>query len=309
MKAPGPFSSNSRVGFIGLGVMGGGMARCLLRKGWPLTAFDLRTDLIEELGKAGARVAASAQELGAECDLVLLSLPDAAAVEQALFGDSGLAYGLASGSCVVDTSTISATSAREFAERLRERGIWMLDAPVSGGQQGAQDGTLTCMVGGPVEAFEACRVVLSALCKTLVHVGPQGAGQTVKACNQIAVAGAMLGLAEAFALARTQEVDLRVTREVLLGGAARSFALEKHGQRVIDGSFTPGFRAALMRKDLRLALETGRSSRAALPMVELAERLLDELCNDGRADWDWCALALESQRRSGLDIPATKEPR
>lgn len=307
MTPPGPFGPGTHVGFIGLGVMGGGMARCLLRQGHPLTVYARQPQAAQALVPLGARAAPSAADLGGECALVFLSLPDTVAVESVLFGPLGLAQGLAQGSCVVDTSTIAATAAVDFGHRLQRSGIWLLDAPVSGGQQGAEAGTLSCMVGAAEVAYSACREVMTAFCKTLTHVGAVGAGQTVKACNQIAVAGALLGVAEAMALARKQGVDLAVMREVLLGGAARSFALEKHGQRIIDGSYTPGFRATLMRKDLRLALHAGRTSGAALPMTATAEQLLDELCGGGRADWDWCALALQVQQRSGLSIPEHKE--
>jgi len=308
MSVPGPFLPGSRVGFIGLGAMGGGMARCLLRQGYPLSVFARHPEAVQALVDAGAQAATSAAAVGRDAVLVFLSLPDAAAVEDALFGPEGLARMLSAGSCVVDTSTIAATSARAFGERLKAQGVHLLDAPVSGGQAGAEAGTLGCMVGGDAAVLAACHTALSAFCKTITPVGPLGAGQTVKACNQVAVAGALLGVADALALARVQGVDPALMRDVLLGGAARSFSLEKHAPRVIAGEFTPGFRAHLMRKDLRLALETARSSGAELPTAALAEQLLDALCEGGRADWDWCALALQVQQQSGLDIPVQREP-
>lgn len=301
------FGPGTAIGFIGLGVMGGGMARCLLRQGHPLTVYARNAAAAQALQAEGATVADSPAALGARCRVVFLCLTDAAAVEDVLFGDKGLAQGLAPGSVVIDTSTISAASARQHAARLAEQGIHMLDAPVSGGQLGAAQGTLTCMVGGSADVFEACRGVCSAFAKSYVHVGPQGAGQTVKACNQVAVTGAMLGVAEALALARLNGVDPSVMREILLGGTARSLALERHGQRIIDQSFTPGFRASLMRKDIGLALQSAGTASGALPMTELAAGLLGDLCEGGRADWDWCAIALHIQALSGLEIPAEKE--
>jgi 2-hydroxy-3-oxopropionate reductase len=308
MSVPGPFLPGSRVGFIGLGAMGGGMARCVMRRGFALTVFARHSEAVQALVEAGAQAAESAAAVGRHASLVFLSLPDAAAVDDALFGPEGLVRTLAAGSCVVDTSTIAATSAREFGARLRAQGIWLLDAPVSGGQAGANDGTLGCMVGGDADALAASREALGAFCKTITHAGPLGAGQTIKACNQVAVAGALLGVADALTLARVQGVDPMLMRDVLLGGAARSFSLEKHAPRVIEGKFTPGFRAHLMRKDLRLALETARSGGAELPSAALAEQLLDALCEGGRSDWDWCALALQMQQQAGLDIPAQREP-
>jgi 2-hydroxy-3-oxopropionate reductase len=284
------FGKADAIGFIGLGVMGSGMAQCLLRAGYTLHVYARRDDAAAPAVAAGARRAASPQDVGKACRLVFLCLSDDAAVEQVLFGEQGLAQGLVSGSCVVDTSTIAATSARDFAERLSNEGIVFLDAPISGGQQGAETGTLACMMGGPAEAVDACRTVMGTFCKAVTHVGAVGAGQTVKACNQVAVAGAMLGVADAIALAKSQGVDPKVMREVLLGGTARSFVLEKHGARIIEGEFNPGFRARLMRKDLRIALTTAGAGGASLQAAPLAERLVGELCDTGRAEADWAAV-------------------
>jgi 2-hydroxy-3-oxopropionate reductase len=284
------FGTDTQVGFIGLGVMGNGMAHCLLRGGHALHVFARRDAVAQPLVQAGAQRAASPAEIGRACPLVFLCLSDDAAVEEVLFGEHGLAKGLAAGSCVVDTSTIAATSARAFAQRLATQGVTLLDAPISGGQQGAESGTLACMIGGPAEAVEACRAVMATFCKAITHVGAVGAGQTVKSCNQVAVAGAMLGVADAIALAKSQGVDPGVMREVLLGGTARSFVLEKHGQRIIEGEFKPGFRARLMRKDLRIALATAQAGGAALQATPVAERLVGELCDSGRAETDWAAV-------------------
>jgi 2-hydroxy-3-oxopropionate reductase len=302
------FGPQSRIGIVGLGSMGSGIAHNLLKKGYALQVFARQPAAAAPFVQAGAQAAPSATALARECDLVFLSLPDAAAVETVLFGSDGMALGLWPDSCVVDTSTIAATAAREFGERLHRIGISFLDAPVSGGQGGAQAGTLGCMVGGPVEVVDACREVMSAFCKAITHVGGLGAGQTVKACNQVAVSGALLGVADAIALAKAQGVDPALMREVLLGGTGRSFSLESHGPRIIEGKFKPGFRAALMRKDLRIALDTAQATGAVLPVAKLAEQMLDALCESGCADWDWSAMALEVQKRSGMAIPSQQEP-
>jgi 2-hydroxy-3-oxopropionate reductase len=307
MTSPSHFGPDTRVGMIGLGSMGAGIAHCLLRQSYPLVVYARQPQACQPFEAAGAVAAQDAAALGRQCSLVLLSLPDAAAVEEVLFGPRGLAAGLAPGSVVVDTSTIAAASARDFAQRLQSQGVWLLDAPVSGGQQGAQAGTLGCMVGGPDEVLDACRGVLEVFCKTITHAGAQGAGQTVKACNQVAVAGALLGVADAIALARAQGVDPSLMRDVLLGGTARSFSLEKHGPRIIAGEFNPGFRATLMRKDLRLALDTARANGAVLPTATLVEQRLDTLCESGRGDWDWCAVALPLQALSGQSGPADRD--
>lgn len=291
------FDKQTAVGFIGLGVMGSGMAHCLLRAGYALHVFARRDEAARPLVDAGAQRAASPADVARACPLVFLCLSDDAAVEEVLFGEGGVAQGIASGGCVVDTSTIAATSARRFAERLAPQGVAFLDAPISGGQQGAESGTLACMVGGPAEAVAACREVMNTFCKAITHVGASGAGQTVKACNQVAVAGALLGVADAIALAKSQGVDPRVMRDVLLGGTARSFVLEKHGERVIAGDFKPGFRARLMRKDLRIALATARAAGAQLQGAVLAEQLVGELCDGGRGELDWAALGLLVQEK------------
>lgn len=297
------FGKDTAIGFIGLGVMGGGMAHNLLRKGHRLHVYGRRPEATQAFVAAGAQREATPADVGRASQLVILCLSDDEAVEAVLFGPDGLASGLAAGQCVIDTSTISASATRVFGKRLRELGVTLLDAPVSGGQQGAEAGTLAAMVGGPAPQVEACRAVMSAFCKSITHVGDLGAGQTVKACNQVAVAGALLGVADAFALALAQGVDPKVMRDVLLGGTARSFALEKHGQRVLDADFQPGFRVRLMRKDLRIALRTARDAGAGLPGAAVAERLLDALCEGGRAEWDWSALALQVQADAGLPIP------
>ncbi|HEX2544768.1 MAG TPA: NAD(P)-dependent oxidoreductase [Ramlibacter sp.] len=294
MQAFGP---QTQVGFIGLGVMGAGMARCLRRKGYAVHVFARRDDAAQPLVDAGAVRAASPADVARACPLVFLCVSDDAAVEQVLFGADGVARGLAKGGVVIDTSTISATSARAFAQRLAQHGVTFLDAPISGGQQGAEAGTLAVMVGGPTDTVEACREVMQAFGKTITHVGEVGAGQTVKACNQVAVAGAMLGVADAIALAKSQGVDPKVMRDVVLGGSGKSFALERHGQRIIDGDFQPGFRARLMRKDLRIALETARNGGADLQGAKLVEQLVGELCDRGQGEMDWNLLGLLVQEK------------
>jgi 2-hydroxy-3-oxopropionate reductase len=291
------FGKQTQVGFIGLGVMGGGMAHCLLRAGQALHVYARKAHDVQAFVAAGATAAESPAALGRACELVFLCLSDDAAVEQVLFGPQGLAEGLAARSCVVDTSTIAASSARAFGERLGRQGIHMLDAPISGGQQGAETGTLNTMVGGPGEVLDACKPVMTAFCKTITHVGALGAGQTVKSCNQVAVAGALLGVSDAIALAKSQGVDPAVMRDVLLNGTARSFVLEKHGQRVIASDFKPGFRASLMRKDLRIALQTAQDAGAFLAGAPVAEALLDELVEGGRGELDWAALGLLVQEK------------
>lgn len=308
LPAPASLHPQSAVGFIGLGVMGRGMAQCLLRQGHPLAVFARDGQVRTQFAALGARVDDTPCAVGAGRVLVFLCLPDAAVVEQVLFGDDGLAAGLAPGSCVVDTSTIAPAQARDIAARLQAKGVHFLDAPVSGGQAGAEKGTLSCMVGGEAAVLEACRVPIGAFAQNIFHAGDSGAGQAVKACNQVAVSAAMLGICEALVLARTHGVAPERMREILLAGSARSTALERHALRAIEGHFTPGFRTALMRKDLALALDAGRAHGATLPGTETVAGLLDAMAAQGRDEWDWVALAPHMQALAGLDVPAHIEP-
>lgn len=306
--APEAFSPADPIGFIGLGVMGRGMARCLLRGGYSVVATTRRAEVAAGFRAEGIGIADDMAALGKSCRLVVLCVSDAPAVEDVLFGPAGIASTLATGACVIDTSTIAPASARDFGKRLADRGIHLLDAPITGGQEGAERGTLTCMAGGSQAVYEACRGPASTFASNYFHAGAQGAGQAVKACNQVMVTNTLLGVAEAIVLARSQGVDPRLMRDILLTGSACSTVLEKHTKKLLDASFKPGFRTSLMRKDLRLALATALDAGATLPGAERAERLLDAMCDAGRADWDWCALALELQREAGLDTPQRIEP-
>jgi 2-hydroxy-3-oxopropionate reductase len=286
------------IGMVGLGVMGSGIAQCLLRAGFRLKVHARDVVAAATVVQLGAQVVSLA-ELGRSAAAVVLSVPDTEAVEAILFADDGLGSTLPSGSVIIDTSTISAVATRSFARRLREREIELLDAPVSGGQQGAQQGSLTCMVGGAGAAFQRCEALFQAFSSRFAHLGDSGAGQVTKACNQVAVAGALLGVAEAMALADANGLDMNAVREALLGGSARSFSLEKHAPRVIEGDYAPGFRAVLMRKDLRLALDTARDSGVIMPTAALATQWLEVLVQGGRGDLDWSAIGLLVSELSG----------
>jgi 2-hydroxy-3-oxopropionate reductase len=275
------------LGFIGLGVMGRGMAMSLLRKGFDVTVHNRTRAAQAPLVSAGAHAADTPADVARSAQVVMLCLSDTAAVQAVLFGPQGLAQALAPGSHVIDTSTIAAHSTRQYAEQLAERGIVLLDAPVSGGQQAAEKGELSCMVGGPQDGFDRCRPYLDAIATRVLHMGQSGAGQVAKACNQVAVSAIMLGVGEAFALARSNGVEPAAVREALLGGAARSFILEKNATRLLQGDYQPGFRAELMRKDLRLALACAQESGAYTPVAAMALQLLQAVCNTGHAQDDW----------------------
>ncbi len=279
-----------RVGFVGLGIMGKPMARNLLRAGHELTVHNRSRPPVEELVREGARDGRSPKGVAERSEVVITMLPDTPDVEQVVFGSMGLVEGLQPGSVVVDMSTISPVATRSMASRLRERGVQMLDAPVSGGQRGAEEGTLSIMVGGEAEVFERVRPLFEVLGKNVVYVGPAGAGQVCKACNQVVVALTLQAVAEALVLAERNGVDPARVRQALLGGFAGSRILEVHGQRMLEGNHQPGFRARLHHKDLRIALETGRSAGVPLLGTALVHELLGAMVARGWGDLDHSAL-------------------
>ncbi len=288
------------VGFIGLGVMGKSMAHNLLKAGFPLIVHNRSRGAVDELAKEGARAATSPAQVARASDVMLLSLPDTPDVEAVLFGPQGVAEGAHDGLIVIDTSTISATATAEFARRLAARRVAYVDSPVSGGPKGAADGTLSCMLGGDEAVIARSMAVLRAIGKTFVHVGPTGAGQAVKACNQLVIMATLLGVAEAVALCKKMRIDPLKMREALLGGSAQSFVLQNHGKRLLDGTLQPGFRAALMCKDLKLAVAAGRDTETFMPVTALGAQLLGALCNTGRGGLDSAALGLLIQELSGI---------
>jgi 2-hydroxy-3-oxopropionate reductase len=291
--------SSTTVGFVGLGVMGRPMARNLRRAGFELIVHDRVAAAVDELVALGARDGGSPAGVAA-ADIVITMLPDTPDVEDVLFGSGGLAAAMRPGSVLLDMSSISPIETRVFAQRLRERGIDMLDAPVSGGYQGAEAGTLSIMVGGDAAVLERCRPVLAAMGTTINHIGDAGAGQVCKVCNQVAVAINIQAVAESLTLAAKAGVDPAKVRQALLGGFAQSRALDLHGQRVLDDNFKAGFRVKLQRKDLKLALETGSASGVPLPTTALIQQLYGILDATGRGDLDNSSLALLLQEMSGM---------
>ena len=289
-----------RLGFIGLGTMGGAMAANLARAGFPLTVWNRTAAKAEPLRELGARVAGSRRDVGQASDVVITCLTDSPEVEAVLFEDDGLADGLRAGSVLVDCSTISPVRARELAARLAERGVAMVDAPVSGGSEGARNATLTIMVGGDDGDVERVHEVLSAMGRTITHMGPIGSGQIAKAVNQVILCGTYLGVAEGVALALKAGLDAERLVKSLLGGAAGSWVLENRSGRMIDDDYPLGFKLALHRKDLAIALELSRRVGATLPVAALAATLEDGLVAQGYGDDDNSALMRAVRRLSGL---------
>lgn len=289
------------IGFIGLGVMGAGMARNILKAGLPLVITTTSPEKAEAFRAEGATVVDSAREVAAAARIVVTCVPDAPALQGVVGGDSGLAAASWTDGLLIDCSTIAPSEAREIAARIANVGGRMVDAPVSGGAKGASEGTLTIMVGGEAADIDRARPVLEAMGKNIHHVGPFGAGQTIKACNQLMVTVNLMGACEAIAMARSGGVDPHVMREVLSTGAARSGVLEMHAKRYIDKALDGGFRAELMRKDLGIAASIGASEHRAQPAATLAHQLMTAACNAGFAGKDSAALGLFYDLMNGAE--------
>ena len=280
----------AQIGFIGVGIMGKPMAGHLLHAGHTLYIYDVVEAPVLELAGQGALVCKNSKEVAGKSEIVFLMLPDTPDVEQALFGADGVASGIRAGSIVVDMSSISPIATRRFAERLGAMGVEMLDAPVSGGQVGAQNATLSIMVGGKPEVFEKIKPYFEMMGKNIVLIGGNGDGQTCKVANQIVVALTIEAVAEALVFASKAGADVAKVREALLGGFAQSKILEVHGERMIKRTFQPGFRIRLHQKDLNLALQAGRELGVSLPNSAIAQQLFTAVAADGGIDLDHSAL-------------------
>jgi 3-hydroxyisobutyrate dehydrogenase len=290
-----------RVGFVGLGTMGGAMAANAARAGFAVTAWNRTPGRAAELGDLGVSMADSPAAVGAASDIVITIVSDTPDVEAVLFGPQGVADGAGDGTLVIDMSTISPSATRDFAERLAGKGVAMLDAPVSGGSEGAKKGTLSIFVGGDAADLERARPVLESLGTTITHVGPIGSGQAVKAVNQVILAGTYLGVAEGVVLALKAGLDVEQVVAALSGGAAQSWVLANRSGRMLDNDYPLGFKVALHRKDLGIALSMARELGASLPVSALCEALEAGLMGQGHADDDMSAVARSIRGLSGLD--------
>jgi len=279
-----------RIGFIGLGLMGKPMARNLLKAGFPLTVHNRSQAAVQELVAEGARRAGSPAEVADQADVVITCLPDAPDVEQVALGPGGVVAGGHPGLIMVDMSTIAPSAAIHIAERLAQHGIRWLDAPVSGGDIGAQRGTLSIMVGGDEAVFNECLDVFQAMGKKIVRVGGNGAGQVAKACNQIMVAGTMAAMGEALVLAAKAGVDVARVIEALQAGAARCWALEVRAPQILRRELQPGFKARMQYKDLNIILDAGKTYGVALPVTGTVRELYTAMLTAGRGDLDTSAI-------------------
>jgi 2-hydroxy-3-oxopropionate reductase len=300
MRAAEP--GTTRVGFVGLGLMGLPMARNLLRAGYALTVWNRTAAKAEPLLADGAQAAASPADVARRSDVVVTIVTDSPDVEAVAGGENGVLAGAAAGSVWIDMSTISPEVTRRLGAVAAERGVESLDAPVSGGPPGAASGTLSIMVGGRPDVFEACLPVLQAMGKTIVRVGDLGAGQVTKACNQVVIAATLAGIAEALVLGAKAGVDPRLIREALMGGYAGSRLLEVHGERMINHAFDPGFFVKLHDKDLHIVLDIARSIAVAAPVTALAAQHFNALVADGDGELDNSAMLKVYERLARTSI-------
>lgn len=291
-----------RIGFIGLGIMGRPMARNLRKAGYPLIVHSRSRGPVEELVGAGATDGGSPKAVASQSDVVITMLPDSPQVRQVLLDANGVIEGVRRGQVVVDMSTISPLVTQEVATALAATGVATLDAPVSGGQKGAIEATLSIMVGGPRAVFDRVMPIFQAMGKNIVHIGDEpGAGQVAKACNQIIVANTIMAVAEALTLARKAGVNVAKVREALLGGFAHSRILDLHGQRILDRNFEPGFRVRLHQKDLGIALAAGKAYGVPLFATALVHEAMGALAAQGHQDLDHSALARFVESLAGIE--------
>jgi len=290
-----------KVAFIGMGTMGGPMAQNILNAGHDVTVHNRTREKEEPLAQAGAKRAVSPQEAAAGAEVIITCVSDTPDVETIILGDRGVVHGAQQGAIVVDMSTISPIATRRIAETLATKGIKMLDAPVSGGSEGAQNGTLTIMVGGEAADLETVMPVLEAMGKTITHVGPIGAGQITKAINQIIISGTYLTVAEGLTLGLKAGLDMPKIVQALSGGAASSWILSNRANNVINNAYPLGFRVKLHYKDLRIALDTARELGVNLPCTALVEQMETGLIARGYGDEDVSALARSIRESSGID--------
>jgi 2-hydroxy-3-oxopropionate reductase len=286
----------AELGFIGLGIMGKPMAEHLLKAGNTLYVYDVVPQCVADLKQQGVIACASSKEVAGKAGIVFVIVPDTPNVEEVLFGKNGVAEGIKKGSIVVDMSSISPIATKEFAKKLKAMGVEMLDAPVSGGQVGAQNASLSIMVGGQTEIFEKIKPYFELMGTNIVLVGGNGDGQTCKVANQIIVALNIEAVGEALLFASKAGADPAKVRTALMGGFAHSRILELHGEKMIKRTFQPGFRIRLHQKDLNLALESARKMGMSLPNTATAQELFNSMAAHGGSDLDHSALVQALER-------------
>lgn len=295
------------VGYIGLGIMGKPMARHILQAGYPLVVHNRSRAAVEELAAEGAQPASSPAEVAGQVEVVFTNLPDSPDVEEVALGPDGLIEAAHERLIFVDNSTIKPATARRIAERLGEHGVACLDAPVSGGDVGAQQGTLTIMVGGPAEALERALPILETFGKQITHIGDSGAGQIAKAANQIMVAAQMVAMGELLILAQKAGADPRKVVEAIQGGAAGCWTLDNKPHRLFAGNREPGFKAHMQTKDLGIVMDTARQYGIPLPSTAVNTQLFAAMLQMGMADLDNSAVVGVLEALAGVQLETGAE--
>ncbi len=293
---------SERVGFIGLGIMGRGMANNLLKAGFDLRVWNRTASRADELVSAGATAANSPADLAANSDIIITCVSDTPDVEAVILGEDGVINGVKEGALVIDMSTISPQKTVEIAEKLKERGVSMLDAPISGGSEGAAKGTLSIMIGGDAAQVERAMPVFQAMGKTITHVGDNGAGQTVKLVNQILVVGSMMAMGEALLFAQAGGVDLEKALAAVSGGAGGSWTLTNRGPQVIKRDWRPGFMIDLQTKDIRLVMDAADKIGVPLPSTAIIFQLYRTLQQQGLGAEGNHALIKALEKLSGVSV-------
>ena len=294
--------STPTVGFIGLGIMGKPMARNLIKAGYRLIVHDRVEAPVREIMSLGAQAPGSARQVAALSDVVITMLPDSPDVQDVVLGKDGILEALRPGTIYIDMSTISPIVTREIAPLVEGKDAEMLDAPVSGGEKGAIEATLSIMVGGPKDVFDRMLPIFQVMGKNIVHIGDHGAGQMTKAANQIVVALTIQAVGEALVLAAKAGVDPAKVRQALLGGFAQSRILELHGQRMLDRNFQPGFRIRLHQKDLNIALSTGKALGVPLPATAVVQEAFTALRGMDRGELDHSALVTLIEEMARVEV-------
>jgi 2-hydroxy-3-oxopropionate reductase len=291
-----------KVGFIGLGIMGKPMAKNLLKAGFSIVAYDLNKDAVEDVVKAGALAAGSSKEAAGRTDVIITMLPDSPEVKEVILGKDGVLEGIKPGAVVIDMSSINPLVSQEIEKELRKKGVEMLDAPVSGGETGAIQGTLAIMVGGEEKVFKECIDIFNAVGKNIVRVGGIGAGGFVKLVNQIIVATNIAAVGEAFTLGAKAGLDPQLIHQAIRGGLAGSQVLETKAPMMFGRNFKPGFKVKLHHKDLQNALSTAKDLGVPLPLSSFVQQIFLSLMTEGRGEDDHSVLATFFEKMAKVEI-------
>jgi 2-hydroxy-3-oxopropionate reductase len=294
----------AEVGFIGLGIMGRPMAKNLLRAGHEVVVYDIVDGPVDDLVESGALAAKSCADVAAASEIIITMLPDGPEVEAAVLGPEGVLKGAWEGALLIDMSSVNPSVSRKISDACVSKGVEFIDAPVSGGEPKAKDGTLALMVGGPVQSFERAKPILEVMGSSVVWTGGVGAGNVTKLANQIMVACNIAAIGEALVLATKAGVDPEVVFNAVKGGLAGSTVLNAKGPMMLARNFKPGFRIRLHHKDLRNALEAAEAMDVALPLTTVAQQMLVSLMEDGRGDLDHSALVNYIEERAGIEVAA-----